>query len=56
MTGTGDAFVAWSVTFDCAAEQEEDLVAVFRDDIFTTGLHGLADHLADHHTGRTSAS
>ncbi|WP_413809968.1 SRPBCC family protein [Streptomyces sp. OE57] len=44
LTATGEAFVGWSVVFDCAPSDAGELTKSFRDDIFATGLRALAEH------------
>ncbi|GGJ59165.1 SRPBCC family protein [Streptomyces brasiliensis] len=44
LTATGEAFVGWSVVFDCELSDADELTASFRDDIFTAGLRALAEH------------
>lgn len=46
VTSTGEAFVAWSVVFDCDPSDAEGLVVSFRDQIFAGGLRGLANRFA----------
>ena len=46
LTTTGESFVEWSLTFDCDAADADQLTPLFRDQVFATGLQGLADHLA----------
>ncbi|MGR3939302.1 SRPBCC family protein [Streptomyces sp. BRA346] len=47
LTATDEAFVGWSVVFDCAPSDAGTLTKSFRDDIFATGLRALADHCAE---------
>ncbi|MFG2832440.1 SRPBCC family protein [Streptomyces sp. NPDC048434] len=46
LTTTGEAFVCWSVVFDCEASDADALVVSFRDGIFATGLRALAERFA----------
>ncbi|MBB5159027.1 SRPBCC family protein [Saccharopolyspora phatthalungensis] len=46
LTTTGEAFVGWSVVFDCEASDADELVGSFRDGIFATGLRALAERFA----------
>jgi hypothetical protein len=43
VTSTNEAFVVWSVIFDCDPADTEDLIVSFRDGIFSGGLRALAD-------------
>ncbi|MDJ1133014.1 SRPBCC family protein [Streptomyces iconiensis] len=43
LTTTDEAFVSWSVTFDCDPADADELTKTFRDDIFSAGLRALAD-------------
>ncbi len=44
VTAADEAFVGWSVTFDCDRADADELTEIFRNDIFAGGLRGLADH------------
>lgn len=46
LTTTGESFVEWRLTFDCDAADADQLIPLFRDQVFAAGLRGLADHLA----------
>ena len=45
LTTTGESFVEWRVVFDCDAANDDDLIPLFRDGVFATGLEGLSSHL-----------
>ena len=45
VTTTEQAFVAWSVEFDCDLADSEQLSRMFAQDVFTTGLQGLPGFL-----------
>lgn len=49
LTTTDEAFVAWSVSFDCDEVDSERLARMFSDDVFATGLGGLNGFMADRH-------
>lgn len=44
VTETGESFVAWSVVFDCDASDADQMIGVFRDGVYATGLRGLREH------------
>jgi hypothetical protein len=43
LTTTGEAFVGWSVEFECDPADTHELTLSFRDGIFGGGLRGLRD-------------
>ena len=47
LTTTGESFVEWRLVFDCDEADADRLIPLFRDDVFATGLEGLASHLRD---------
>lgn len=46
VTDSGKAFVEWFAEFDADAAAENDLIALFRDGVFATGLQAVAERLA----------
>lgn len=46
LTTTGESFVEWGVVFDCDSGDEEQLVELFGQGVFGTGLTGLQDHFS----------
>ena len=50
LTETEESFVAWSVVFDCDETDSERLIRLFSEDVFGTGLRGLAAFLGSSRT------
>ncbi|MFC9230082.1 SRPBCC family protein [Streptomyces decoyicus] len=46
LTGTGESVVDWTLTFDCAPADAEQLTGTFKDGVFATGLRGLTDYFS----------
>ena len=46
LTITGETIVTWSAVFDCDAADTDELIALFRDGVFTSGLRGLAERFS----------